>query len=51
MINGLHFNSGCCFDYGNAKTDSRTTTTERWTRGYYGDAGAWYHGSAMDRGS
>ena len=23
VINGLHHNDGCCFDYGNAETDSR----------------------------
>jgi hypothetical protein len=23
VINGLHYNNGCCFDYGNAETDSR----------------------------
>src|SRR6186713_80773 len=23
VINGLHYNSGCCFDYGNAEIDSR----------------------------
>jgi len=23
VINGRHFNNGCCFDYGNAETDSR----------------------------
>jgi len=23
VINGQHFNNGCCFDYGNAETDSR----------------------------
>ena len=23
VINGLHFNSGCCYDYGNAEIDSR----------------------------
>jgi non-reducing end alpha-L-arabinofuranosidase len=23
VINGLHFNNGCCFDYGNAEIDSR----------------------------
>ena len=22
VINGLHFNNGCCFDYGNAEIDS-----------------------------
>jgi hypothetical protein len=23
VINGQHYNSGCCFDYGNAEIDSR----------------------------
>jgi hypothetical protein len=32
VINGLHYNNGCCFDYGNAETDSRETATARWRR-------------------
>jgi hypothetical protein len=44
VINGLHFNSGCCFDYGNAETDSRDDGNGTMETTYYGNAGAWYHG-------
>ncbi len=47
VINGLHFNSGCCFDYGNAETDSRDDDNGTMETAYYGDAGAWYHGSGI----
>ncbi len=46
VINGLHFNYGCCFDYGNAETDSRDDDNGTMETAYYGDASAWYHGSA-----
>ncbi len=45
VINGLHFNNGCCFDYGNAETDSRDDNNGTMEATYYGNAGAWYHGS------
>jgi Alpha-L-arabinofuranosidase B, catalytic/Lamin Tail Domain/NPCBM-associated, NEW3 domain of alpha-galactosidase len=44
VINGRHFNSGCCFDYGNAETDSRDDGNGTMETAYYGNAGAWYHG-------
>jgi non-reducing end alpha-L-arabinofuranosidase len=44
VINGHHYNSGCCFDYGNAETDSRDDDNGTMETTYYGDAGAWYHG-------
>ena len=44
VINGQHFNSGCCFDYGNAETDSRDDGDGTMETAYFGDAGAWYHG-------
>ncbi len=44
VINGLHFNSGCCFDYGNAETDSRDDGNGTMETTYYGDAPNWYHG-------
>ncbi|MFP5206301.1 MAG: arabinofuranosidase catalytic domain-containing protein, partial [Acidobacteriota bacterium] len=46
VINGLHFNSGCCFDYGNAETDSRDDDNGTMETAYYGDATPWYHGHA-----
>jgi hypothetical protein len=45
VINGLHFNSGCCFDYGNAETDSRDDDNGTMETAYYGDAPYWYHGT------
>src|SRR6204780_3691832 len=44
VINGLHFNSGCCFDYGNAEIDSRDDDNGTMETAYYGDATPWYHG-------
>ena len=45
VISGQHYNSGCCFDYGNAETDSRDDGNGTMETAYYGNAGAWYHGS------
>ena len=44
VINGLHFNNGCCFDYGNAEIDSRDDDNGTMETAYYGDATPWYHG-------
>jgi hypothetical protein len=46
VVNGQHYNSGCCFDYGNAETDSRDDDNGTMETTYYGNAGAWYHGNA-----
>src|ERR1017187_10495501 len=45
VINGQHYNSGCCFDYGNAETDSRDDDNGTMETTYYGNANAWYHGN------
>ena len=45
VINGLHFNSGCCFDYGNAEIDSRDDDNGTMETTYYGNATPWYNGS------
>ena len=45
VINGRHFNNGCCFDYGNAEIDSRDDDNGTMETTYYGDATAWYHGN------
>jgi non-reducing end alpha-L-arabinofuranosidase len=47
VINGLHFNSGCCFDYGNAEIDSRDDDNGTMETTYFGDAVPWYHGNAL----
>ncbi|MCR4860063.1 MAG: lamin tail domain-containing protein [Bacteroidales bacterium] len=46
VINGHHFNSGCCFDYGNAETDSRDDGDGTMETTYYGNQPLWYHGDA-----
>jgi hypothetical protein len=45
VINGQHYNNGCCFDYGNAETDSRDDGNGTMETTYYGNATAWYRGS------
>src|SRR5665213_2276343 len=45
VISGRHFNSGCCFDYGNAETDSRDDGNGTMETAYFGDAASWYHGN------
>ncbi|HKO20020.1 MAG TPA: arabinofuranosidase catalytic domain-containing protein [Acidobacteriaceae bacterium] len=44
VINGQHYNSGCCFDYGNAEIDSRDDGNGTMETAYYGNANVWYHG-------
>jgi hypothetical protein len=45
VVNGHHYNSGCCFDYGNAETDSRDDGDGTMETTYYGNARAWYYGT------
>ncbi len=45
VINGHHFNSGCCFDYGNAEIDSRDDDNGTMETAYFGDAPWWFHGN------
>jgi hypothetical protein len=46
VINGQHYNSGCCFDYGNAEIDSRDDDNGTMETAYYGNATGWYRGPA-----
>ena len=46
VISGHHYNDGCCFDYGNAETDSRDDDNGTMETTYYGNATAWYRGNA-----
>jgi hypothetical protein len=46
VVNGHHYNSGCCFDYGDAETDSRDDGDGTMETTYYGNATAWYRGQA-----
>ena len=45
VVNGQHYNSGCCFDYGNAEIDSRDDDNGTMETTYFGDAPWWYHGN------
>jgi hypothetical protein len=44
VVNGKHFNSGCCFDYGNAEIDSRDDDNGTMETLYFGNATPWYSG-------
>jgi hypothetical protein len=44
VINGHHYNNGCCYDYGNAETDSRDDGNGTMETTYYGNSTGWYHG-------
>jgi hypothetical protein len=45
VINGQHYNAGCCFDYGNAEIDSRDDDNGTMETAYFGNAPWWYHGN------
>ncbi len=45
VVNGHHFNDGCCSDYGNAEIDSRDDGNGTMETSYFGNATAWYHGN------
>jgi hypothetical protein len=44
VLDGHHFNDGCCFDYGNAEIDSRDDGNGTMETSYFGNAPFWYHG-------
>jgi hypothetical protein len=44
VVDGQHFNDGCCNDYGNAEIDSRDDGNGTMETSYYGNAPFWYHG-------
>ena len=44
VVNGHHYNSGRCFDYGNAEIDSRDDDNGTMETTYYGNATSWHHG-------
>ncbi len=45
VINGHHFNGGCCFDYGNAEIDSHDDDNGTMETAYFGDTTGWIHGN------
>jgi hypothetical protein len=44
VVNGHHYNGGCCFDYGNGEIDSRDDGVGTMETAYFGNATPWYHG-------
>ena len=45
VIDGTHYDSGCCFDYGNASTNGRAVGTGTMETTYFGTATAWGRGA------
>jgi len=45
MVDGHHFNDGCCFDFGNAEIDSHDDGNGTMETSYFGNATAWFHGA------
>lgn len=45
VIDGTHYDSGCCFDYGNASTNGRAVGTGTMETTYFGTATVWGSGS------
>jgi hypothetical protein len=42
VVNGKHYNSGCCFDFGNAEIDSHDDDDGTMETTYFGNAPWWY---------
>jgi len=47
VINGHHFNNGCCFDYGNAEIDSHDDGDGTMETTYFGVLTGWYQGQGQ----
>jgi hypothetical protein len=45
VLDGTHYNGGCCFDYGNAETNSKDTGNGHMEAIYFGNCNAWGTGS------
>ncbi|KAI1735232.1 fungal alpha-L-arabinofuranosidase [Xylaria scruposa] len=45
VLDGTHYNGGCCFDYGNAEVNSRDTGNGHMEAIYFGDNTVWGSGS------
>ena len=45
VLDGTHYNGGCCFDYGNAETNSLDTGNGHMEAIYYGDNTIWGSGA------
>ena len=44
VVNGQHYNSGCCFDYGNAESNNMDTGAGSMEALYFGNSSGWGHG-------
>ena len=44
VVNGTHYNDGCCFDYGNAETDAIDHGKGTMEAIYWGSSKGWQHG-------
>ncbi len=44
VVDGTHFDSGCCFDYGNASTNGRAVGTGTMDTTYFGNSTVWGRG-------
>lgn len=44
VIDGTHFDSGCCFDYGNSSTNGRAVGTGTMETTYFGTSTSWGRG-------
>ncbi|MCQ9177989.1 alpha-L-arabinofuranosidase [Streptomyces sp. IBSBF 2953] len=45
VLDGTHYNSGCCFDYGNAETSGRDTGNGHMETIYFGNNKVWGYGA------
>ncbi|HUP03985.1 MAG TPA: arabinofuranosidase catalytic domain-containing protein [Bryobacteraceae bacterium] len=45
VVDGTHFDSGCCFDYGNAERSSRAEPAGTMETAYFGTSTAWGSGN------
>jgi len=45
IFDGTHYNGGCCFDYGNAETDSRDDGNGTMEAIYFGNIKVWGYGT------
>ncbi|KAK1590513.1 alpha-L-arabinofuranosidase B [Colletotrichum navitas] len=45
VLDGTHYNGGCCFDYGNAETSSTDTGNGHMEAIYFGDSTGWGTGA------
>jgi len=45
VLDGTHYNGGCCFDYGNAETSGRDTGNGHMETIYFGNCNVWGTGS------